>query len=439
MSKAIIMSKKELDRVSILTKLKDRRINNATAAKFMRVSIRQIKRLKKRFKKSGATGLIHKSRGKAGHNRLPDELTDKVKKLLQEKYSDFKPTLAMEKLDELHQIKISKETARQIMISAGLWIPKSERLKSHYRSWRDRKEQCGEMEQYDGSLHDWFEGRLPKCVLLLAIDDAEGKITHARFASDEGVINTFRFWNEYLTRNGKPLIIYLDRYSTYKVNIGDNKDEPDERTQFQRAMEGDLNVKIIHARSPEAKGRVERVFNTLQDRLVKELRLAGIKSIDEANKFLVDKFLPKFNRKFAVLAKKSGDLHRPVTKTELSQLAGILSIQTPRKVNNDFTISYNGVWYQLAEQQPTLVIKKDAVIVEKRLDDSIHIRRGKHYLTFMVLSERPKRIIDLPITGLTPKKQFKYIPPASHPWRNKILLRPVEALATKELTVSTQR
>lgn len=438
MPKTITMSKKEIDRVPILTKLKDRQINNSTAAKLMRVSIRQVKRLKKRFKKSGAHGLIHKSRGKPGHNRLPDELINKAKALLREKYFDFKPTLATEKLDELHKIKLSKETARQIMIASGLWIPKAERLKSHYRSWRDRKEQYGEMEQYDGSWHDWFEERLPKCVLLLAIDDAEGKITHTRFADDEGVINTFRFWDEYLKRNGKPLNVYLDRYSTYKVNIGDNRDEPDEMTQFQRAMEGDLNIKIIHARSPEAKGRVERVFNTLQDRLVKELRLAGIKSIDEANKFLAEEFIPKFNKKFAMPARKPGDLHQPVNKTELSHLSGIFSVQTPRKVNNDFTISFNKVWYQLSERQPTLVMKKDTVIVEERLDNSIHLRKDKHYLTFMVLPERPKRTINLPITGLTPEKQFKYIPPANHPWRSKILLKPVESLAAKKLTFTSQ-
>lgn len=436
MSKTISMSKKELDRVATLAKLKDRRINNATAAKLMRVSIRHAKRLKKRFEKAGVAGLAHKSRGKAGHNRLPAGLTNKVKEILQEKYPDFKPTLATEKLDEIHSLKISRETVRQIMISTGLWLPKAERLKAHYRSWRDRQEQYGEMEQYDGSSHDWFEGRLPKCVLLLAIDDATGKITHARFAADEGVANTFRFWKEYLNKNGKPLTIYLDRYSTYKVNIGDDKDEPDKMTQFQRAIEGDLNVKIIHAQSPEAKGRVERVFNTLQDRLVKELRLAGIGGMAEANKFLVEEFLPKFNRKFAVPAKKAGDLHRPVTKTELSRLAGILSVQTPRRVNNDFTISLNGVWYQLIEQQPTLVLKKDMVIVEERLDGSVQIRKGKHYLTFVVLPQRPKRTIDLPITGLTPAKQFKWTPPADHPWRSKNWLKQVEALAAKELTPS---
>ena len=148
-------------------------------------------------------------------------------------------------------------------------------------------------------------------------------------------------------------------------------------------------IKIIHARSPEAKGRVERVFGTLQDRLVKELRLAGISNAPQANKFLIEKFIPAFNKKFGVPAKKAGDLHRPVIKEELNKLAGIFSIQTPRIVNNDFTISFGGVWYQLAQQQPTLIRKKDAVIVEEHIDRSIHIRKGKHYLFVSTLPQRP--------------------------------------------------
>lgn len=434
MTETIVMSKKELDRVPILTKLKDSQIDIATAAKQMSLCIRQTIRLKQKFEK-GSAELIHKSRGQPGHNCLPTKKVERAKKFLIEKYADFKPTFAMEKLRENHKLKISKETVRQIMIDAGLWIPKAERLKAHYRAWRDRKEQRGEMEQYDGSKHDWFEGRSPICTLLLAIDDAKGDITHARFAADEGVINTFIFWDEYLKGNGKPLSIYLDRYSTYKINIGDNKDEPDELTQFQRAMESDLMVKIIHARSPEAKGRVERVFGTLQDRLVKELRLAGINNIPDGNKFLIEKFIPAFNKKFGVPAKKSGDLHRSVTKEELHKLAGIFSIQTSRKVNNDFTISFNSVWYQLAQEQPTLIRKKDTVIVEEHMDSSIHVRKGKHYLSVTVLPQRPKKIIDLPLTGLTSKKQFNWTPPASHPWRRTFLQKPVELLAKKELSL----
>lgn len=439
MSEMIVMSKKELDRVPILQRLKEGRINSATAAKQMDVCVRQVIRLKQRFEQAGPTGLSHKSRGRPGHHRLPERKVAKAKTLLAEKYADFKPTLAMEKLEANHKVKISKETVRQIMIAAGLWIPKAERLHAHYRAWRERKDHYGEMQQYDGSHHDWFEGRLPVCTLLLAIDDAEGKITHARFAGDEGVTNTFLFWNEYLRRNGKPLSIYLDRYSTYKINLGENQNEPDEMTQFQRAMEVDLGVKILHARSPEAKGRVERVFQTLQDRLVKELRLAGIQSDEAANKFLTETFIPAFNQKFGVPAKQSGDVHRAITRAELGRLASIFSIQTVRKVQNDFTISFHGGWYQLAQRQPTLVLKKDMVIVEERLDGTIHMRKGKQYLAAIRLPARPKRIIAVPVTGLTPAKQCPWIPPVGHPWRSKMWSRPVEALAVKKLTVSTPR
>ncbi len=404
------------------------------AAKMIGISIRQIKRIKERFRKEKAAGLIHRSRGQPGHNRLPNETMKEATDILTEHYADFKPTMASEKLAENHDIKISKETVRQIMIAARLWVPKKERLKAHFRSWRERKDQYGEMEQYDGSKHDWFESRLPMCTLLLAIDDAIGEITHAKFAADEGVVNTFLFWREYMERHGKPLNIYLDRFSTYKINTGEAKNDPGEFTQFQRAMETDLGVKIIHANSPEAKGRVERVFQTLQDRLPKELRLANINTLEDANKFLTDKFIPAFNFKFAVVAKKPGNLHRPITKPELKQLTSIMSVQTARKVNNDFTVSLHGIWYQLGHEQPTLVLKKDVVIFEEHLDATVHVRKGRHYLTFTIIPERPKKIIDLPVTGLTPKKAFDWKPPVNHPWRKSFLLKSVEVLANPKLT-----
>ena len=428
MTNIIVMSKKEVNRLPVLTKLQDKKINNNTAAKMLGITIRQIKRIKKKFKKQGAEGLIHKSRGKRGHNRLPNKIITRATNLLRQFYRDFKPTMASEKLAEHHQLELSKETVRQLMISAHLWISKKERLKTHYRSWRERKEQYGEMQQYDGSKHDWFEGRMPICTLLLAIDDATGKITHAEFATDEGVINTFLFWRGYLEKHGKPLNIYLDRFSTYKINSGEYKDDPKNFTQFQRAMETDMKIKIIHANSPEAKGRVERVFQTLQDRLPKEMRLAKINTVVKANEFLIDRFIPKFNEKFSVVAKRDGDLHRPVTKLELKNLAGIMSIQTPRKVNNDFTVSLKGAWYQLEQKQPTLILKKDTVICEEHLDLTVHLKKGRHYLNFKVLPAKPKKLINLPIVGLTTKQQINK-PPLNHPWSKPLRLRSVEALA----------
>ena len=432
MTEIIIMSKKELNKIPVLRDLVEKRINGSAAAKLLKLSVRQIRRLKLRFIKFGVKGLIHKSRGQRSHHSLPDTLADQATTLLKKHYSDFWPTHAQEKLADNHDLKLSKETVRQLMIAARLWYPKKERLKAHFRSWRDRKECFGEMQQYDGSPHDWFEGRLPKCTLLASIDDATGQITHARFAFDEGVINTFIFWREYLGAQGKPLSVYLDRYSTYKINAKKQIDDPENLTQFQRAMEKDLNISIIHAQSPEAKGRIERLFNTLQNRLPKELRLVKISSLEGANRFLKAKFLPQFNQQFAVVAKKSGNLHRPVRPEELHRLSSIFSVQTPRIVNNDFTVSFRGLWYQLRAEQPTLVLKKDKVIVEEQLDGSVWIRKGKHYLSFSRLPVRPVKIKDIPVMGLTPKKQFSWKPPMDHPWRKSLWPRPVEALAQNE-------
>lgn len=428
MTDIIIMSKKELDRVTIIKDLVNKRIKGKEAAKLLALSTRQTRRLKKRFKKFGGKGLVHQNRGQRGHHCLPDKLVAETKRILEEQYADFWPSHAQEKLAENHGIEISKEKVRQIMIESKLWLPKKDRLKAHYRSWRDRKEYFGEMQQYDGSLHDWFEGRLPKCTLLASVDDATGQMTNACFADDEGVFNTFLFWQAYLGEHGKPLRIYLDRYSTYKINIGDQKDDPNNATQFERAMKKDLNINIIHACSPEAKGRIERLFKTLQNRLPKELRLAKINSIIEANRFLQKQFLPHFNQKFAVQAKQPGNLHRPVAKEELQSLGRIFSIQTPRKVNNDFTVSLKGVWYQLLAEQPTLILKKDTVIMEEHLDDTVWIRRNNRYLNFIKLPKRPIKIANLPITGLTSRRQFSWKPPLTHPWRKSYWPKPVEAL-----------
>lgn len=437
MTDIIIMSKKELDRVVVMRDVVRKQMKSGEAAKLLGLCIRQIKRLKRRFQQFGAKGLIHQNRGQQGHNHLPDKLVAKTKRILEEQYADFWPSHAQEKLSENHGLTISKEKVRQIMIEAKLWIPKKDRLKAHYRSWRDRKEYFGEMQQYDGSLHDWFEGRLPQCTLLASVDDATGQITHASFAPDEGVLNTFLFWQEYLGLNGKPLSVYLDRYSTYKINIGDQKDDPNNLTQFERAMKKDLNINIIHAHSPEAKGRIERLFKTLQNRLPKELRLAKVDSMPEANRFLQEQFLPRFNQRFAVFAKKSGNLHRPVTKEELRSLCSIFSIQTPRKVNNDFTVSLKGIWYQLLAEQPVLVLKKDTVIGEEHLDNTVWIRKGNKYLNFTKLLKRPVRISNLPITGLTSRRQFNWKPPLDHPWRKSYWPKPVEALAKTNQTSST--
>jgi hypothetical protein len=302
------------------------------------------------------------------------------------------------------------------MIDLGLWQDRSRRLKNHYRSWRPRKECFGEMLQYDGSEHQWFEGQDGKCSLLAAIDDATGQITHACFASGEGVVDTFAFWQYYVLACGKPLKIYLDRYSTYANVPKKNLPIDPNLTQFGRACK-ELDIELIYARSPQAKGRVERLFNTLQDRLVKELKLHQIKTRTEANGYLQKIFIPSFNQKFGVVAAKRENLHRILTAEEQLSLGSVFSLQETRMVQNDFTVQCNGRWYQLKREQPTLVRSRDAITVEERLDGGINLKKGKYDLNFTLLPQKPDR-------SYIPKGTSKaHIPPKEHPWKRLATLK----------------
>lgn len=420
--KSVTLSVRELKQYEIVTKVLQGKFTIGQAAEELRITPRQIKRLKIRVREGGAKGLVHKNRGKIPNNKISPEYIEHAMELIKERYWDFLPTFAAEKLLENHGIKLNEETARQEMIKAGIWRPKRRKNNPHYRTWRERKDCYGEMEQFDGSYHDWFEGRLldssgralEEACLLAAIDDATGKLTKLKFDASEGIIPVDIFWKEYTETLGKPLKIYLDRGSTYKVNNKHLFDDPTVLTQFERTME-EINVKIIHACSPQGKGRVERLFKTLQDRLVKELRLAGISTIEAANEFLEKIFIPKFNAKFSVVPKKPDNLHTPLTETELARINNIFSVKTYRNVNNDFTVRFKGKWFQLKEQQPTLVLRKDQILVEEHLDGSVHMNLRNHYLDFTELPERPKKI-KMHVTGLTKERQI-WKPPMNHPWK----------------------
>mgnify|MGYP001608226784 FL=1 len=300
--KLITTTEKELARYEVIENLINGKIDGTEASKQIRLSVRQTKRLKAAVKENGAKGVIHKNRGKPSNRRIDNNILEKTKKLLKEKYSDFGPTFASEKLEELHKIKMSKETVRIIMISEKLWKPKERRQSKDKHEWRARKDNYGEMEQFDGSYHFWLEDRAEEMCLLASIDDATGDITHAEFNHNEGVKSVSKFWLEYFEKNGMPNKIYLDKFSTYKINHKNAIDNSEMITQFKRMM-NQVGVELVTAYSPEAKGRVERLFETLQDRLVKEMRLTGIKTIEEANKFLKT-FIPKFNKKFSVVPNK---------------------------------------------------------------------------------------------------------------------------------------
>jgi len=414
----ITMTQKELSMYEIIKRLIRKELNGTEAAKQMNLCVRQVKNIKAKVIKEGEKGVIHKSRGRIGNRRMKPEIIEKAKYWLKKRYFDFQPTFAMEKLRDKHQIKLSKEKVRQIMTEQELWKPKQRKKNKEYRSWRQRMDYYGEMEQFDGCYYDWFENG-KNCCLLGSRDDANNDITGLRFVCDEGFKSVSAFWKEYFLIQGKPLKIYLDRFSTYKNTHKSVADNPDVLTQFQRAMR-QLGVEPISAYSSQAKGRIENLWSTLQHRLVREMRLAGVKTPEQGNRFVKEVFIPQFNAKFSVVPAKRGNVHRKLIKVEKEQLDGIFSHQETRYVNNDFTISYKKNWFQLDEKQPTLVRKKEKVLIEERINSSIFISLRGKYLNYTVLPERPKKIIDVKLAALTTSKPH-WKPPADHPWRNQFL------------------
>ena len=410
----ITMSSKELDRFAVITRLISQQINGTEAAKQLDLSIRQTKRLKARVRKSGAPGLIHGNRGKAGNRKTKPEKTNRIIAIIKSEYPDFGPTLAQEKLNENHQINIGVETLRQLMINRGLRQVRPRKTKKNCHYWRPRKDNYVEMMQFDGSYHDWFEGRTPACCLLAAIDDATGQITQAEFAEDEGIFPVFNFWQEYARTKGKPVSIYLDKFSTYKINHPAAKDNSELLTQFQRAAKT-LGIELISANSPQAKGRIERLFGTLQDRLVKEMRIRGINDIKTANNFLNQKFIPGFNAKFSVKSAKKADLHRRLNRIDKDGLESIFSVHSAREINNDYTVRFKNQWLQLLPTQPTTVCRRDDVIIEERPDSMLKISFRGQYLNFIILPKRPEKV-KMRVIALTSNKPA-WKPPINHPWR----------------------
>jgi len=408
----ITMSLPEVKKYDIIKKVISKELNGSEAAELLNLTARHIRRLKKRVSENGIKALIHGNRGKAGNRRIPDKESKRIADLIKQKYPDFGPTLATEKLSELDKIERSRGAVRSIMIKEDIWKPKAKPKETH-REWRQRKASKGELVQYDGSYEHWFEERGGEVCLLASIDDASSEVW-ARFDEHEGVEPTFNFWRGYSERYGKPNAIYVDKFSTYSMNHKLAKENPDTLTQFERAM-AELNIGIIHAHSPQAKGRVENLFKTLQDRLIKELRLAGISTIEEANEFLEKDFLPKFNAKFMVAPRSKADLRKKLSRQEKSKLDSIFARQYQKVVRNDFTVSHKKKCYQLEKIQPVTVCKRDIVTVEERMDGSIHFRLRGKYLNYKLLPEKPKRINNGELWVIP--RSTAYTPPADHPWR----------------------
>jgi len=372
-----------------------------------------VQRIKRMVEKNGKKGAIHGSKGLAPGNATSNTITEKVTAFFKEKkHHDFGPTFAQEKLVDIG-INLNPETLRLLMIKKKLWKPHPRRGPQVVHEWRERKESFGELVQFDGSYHDWFEDGGEEC-LLAAIDDATSRIVHAAFEDNEGVHAVFRFWWTYIETYGRPVAIYLDKFSTYKINCKSAVDNAELMTQFQRAMK-ELDIRTICANSPEAKGRVERLFGTLQDRMVKEMRLRDMKERDEANLYIYQNYIPDHDRRFSVVAKNSTDAHRPLSDALKVKLPSIFSVQSRRRVNNDYTVQFKTYWFQLEPTEGAAVYKRDELVIEERLDGIIHIRLKSKYLKYRVLPERPKQVY-VPLVVLAAQKPPR-IPSKNHPWR----------------------
>jgi len=409
-------------KLQVIGDLLQKKIKTKQAGKILYLSTRQVRRLKNRMKNEGVLAVVHGLKGKVGNRKIDDALKNKVIEIIRQKYSDFKPTFATEKLQEKQIPVPTAQTVRMWMAEAGLWKTHKQKQVA-YRSWRPRKDHYGEFQQFDGSYHLWFENRYENITgdsievcLLASIDDATGQITHMSFEENEGVIAVFHFWKTYVLALGKPLIIYLDQFSTYKINHKSAVDNTDLITQFERVLRS-LDIRLINAHSAQAKGRVERLFGTLQDRLVKEMRLAKINNPETGNTFLKEIFIPKFNRQFTVVPKSEGDVHRAINVNEIKKLNSIFSLHNKRKINNDFTIQFKNNFYQLAEIQPTTVRPKETVTVETWLDKTVHIILKDFELNYFQIKERPKKMKTVPVILTTHK--LNWIPPFDHPWRKR--------------------
>ncbi len=410
----ITMSRKEINQVAIFEQLKDKKIRQRDGAKMLELSLRQVKRKLKAYRKKGAASLVHGARGKPSHNQIDQALKARALALIEKEYRDFQPTFASEKLFELHGITINPETLRLAMAKIGLWT--IGKRKTTHRSWRERRACFGELVLLDGSPHAWFEERAPKCTLLAFIDDATGKVLRLLFAYEEATIPTMEATKAYFEEYGIPTELYVDRGKVFKVN--QNNPDGEKLTQYGRAI-SELDCKMIFARSPEAKGRIERLFGTLQDRLVKELRLAGISTMDEANRFLNEQYIEIFNAKFAVAPRESQDLHRPTTGYDLN---AILAHKEERTLTSDFTIRYENRWFQLTEKQPTILFPKDRVTVAIRLDGSTHLTIRKVTLVFNEI-EKP---LPKPLAKTIVVREYpSHKPAANHPWRQYKLTQKV--------------
>src|ERR1022692_2075108 len=392
----LLMTSADRDRLVTLRKVKKRLITQRQGAEDLGLSVRQVKRLVHALKKRGDKAVIQGLRGKPSNRRIEESVEKEAVSILSmDLYKAFGPTLASEYLADMHDIEASKETVRRWMIRSKLWRANEQKLKAVH-VWRPRRSRLGELVQWDTSEHDWLEGRGEKLYLIAMIDDATSRL-FARFVRHDSSEENMKLLKSYLEKFGRPLAFYTDKASIFRTAEKRKRDEPGvdkdpvemPPTQIGRALR-ELGIAWIAAHSPQAKGRVERNFQTAQDRLVKGMRVAGVKTLEEANQYLEQDYLVWWEREMTAEPAHPDDAHRPLDKSH--SLAASLSHVETRQVRNDYTIPLDAEWYQIERQAVVSGLRKADVRVEKRLDGSLAVRYGERYLPVTVcdVSERPK-------------------------------------------------
>jgi transposase len=404
------MSRKERNRLTVLANVKAEAMTLREAAEVLCLSYRQVKRVWRRYKEQGDAGLVHRLRGQPSLRRTDPELKTRILARVAQRYPDFGPTLAAEYLAKEGLAVVDHETLRRWLLAEGSRTVR--RRRQQHRQWRERKPCFGAMIQLDGSDHDWFEGRRERAVLMVMVDDATGRVG-AQFFEQETTRASYDLLEGWVKRFGLPQSLYVDRDSIYRCegvgSIADQLAGKEPQTQFGRAME-ELGVELILANSPQAKGRVERMNGTLQDRLVKALRLENIKDLEAANKYLTQRFLPAFNRRFMVEPASSADVHRSVTGC----LNEVLSWEEPRVVQRDWTVSCEKRIYQLDRQHEPLSLVGRKIIVRTLRNGTVQLVFRKTKLHWRELPQRPVR---MPERLNKPAAKPRSKPAAGHPWR----------------------
>ena len=384
------MTQAERDRLVALKKAKKKLITQKQAAEELGLTERQVRRLLRGLKKRGDKAVVHALRGLPSNRKIgADTKQEAVTILSKPVYLGFKPTLASEYLAKKHAIEVSRETVRQWMIEAGLWRARKQRVEKVHE-WRPRRSRFGELVQWDTSDHDWLEGRGDQMLLINMIDDATSR-WFARFVASDSTVENMNVLEGYMKERGRPLAAYTDQAALFKTTQKTKPGESGDRselppTQLGRALQ-ELGIVWIPAYSPQAKGRVERGFATAQDRLVKGMRVAGVKTLEQANHYLETEFLPWVNATLAVAPASADDAHRPLEKHH--DLAAILSHVESRRVNNDYTILFETKIYQIARKDICAGLRGAVVRVEKRRDGSVAVRFRDRYLSVEQCAQRP--------------------------------------------------